>query len=53
LFQYEYKEPPAGSLNKIRVIVRVRPLLEEETKGSEETGLVNCLKIRDQANEIE
>lgn len=31
----DYPMPPNGSLNKIRVIVRVRPLLQEEEQMQE------------------
>lgn len=46
----EYPTPPVGTLNKIRVIVRVRPFLEEEMK-SEELSSGMCLRVKD--NEVE
>lgn len=48
----EYPQPPQGSLNKIRVIVRVRPFLEDEVK-SEELSQGHCMRVVDQSNMIE
>jgi hypothetical protein len=42
--------PPSG--NKIRVIIRVRPFLEEELK-LEELAIHQCMKVKDITNEIE
>jgi hypothetical protein len=43
---------PPGALNKIRVIVRVRPFLEDEVK-SEELNSGVCMKVSDPNNMIE
>lgn len=40
-------------MNKIRVIVRIRPFIDEEIKGNDEITGANCLKIRGDHNEIE
>ena len=41
-----------GNFNKIRVIVRVRPFLEDELKN-EEYAVNPSIKVRDTSNEIE
>jgi hypothetical protein len=55
MYQPQYKEPPSGSSNKIRVIVRVRPFLDEELKEEGGGGgqILNCLRVREHNNEIE
>jgi hypothetical protein len=44
----DYPEPPSGTQNKIRVIVRVRPFLPDEQDTA-----ASCLRVKDQQNEIE
>ena len=45
-------EGTPANFNKIRVIVRVRPFLDEEIK-SDELPISTSIKVRDTYNEVE